>query len=115
MDKIKSKNFILRLFKEGDEKSLQLNINNKKIYKNTSKIPYPYTLKHAREWINKCIKEQKKKNPEDFNFVIDIEGQVAGSVGFSNIKMGHKAELGYWLGGRILGQRNYDKSSETRY
>jgi len=30
------------------------------------------------------------------NFVIDIDGRVVGSIGFSNIE-GHKAEIGAWL------------------
>jgi len=93
---IKSKKFVLRPYRKGDEKSLTENINNKKIYRNTLHIPYPYTLKDAKEWIRKNLKEAKKKNPTEINFVIDIKGEVAGSVGFSEIE-GHKAEIGYWL------------------
>ena len=91
-----SKKFVLRLYKRGDEKSLAKNINDKKVYRNTLSIPYPYTLKDAKEWITKNLKEAKKKNPGEINFVIDIDNEVAGSVGISKIK-GHKAEIGYWL------------------
>jgi RimJ/RimL family protein N-acetyltransferase len=93
---IKSKQFILRPFKRGDEKSLAKNINNKKIYKNTLDIPYPYRLKDAKEWITKNLKESKKKTPTMINFVIDINGEVVGSASLSNIKE-FKAEIGYWL------------------
>ena len=86
----------MRPFRRGDEKSLAENINNKKIYRNTLSIPYPYTLKDAQEWVMKNLKELKKKKPAMINFVIDINGGVAGSVGLSKIE-GHKAEIGYWL------------------
>ncbi len=93
---IKKKNFILRPFKKGDEFSLKENINNKKIAKNTKRIPYPYTLKDAKNWIKKNLKEYKKKKPKIINFVIEIDGKVAGSVGFSEIEA-FKAEISYWL------------------
>jgi len=36
---LKTKNFTLRPIRKGDGKSLQKNINNKKIYKYTATIP----------------------------------------------------------------------------
>jgi RimJ/RimL family protein N-acetyltransferase len=100
---IKSKEFILRPFRKGDEKSLAENINNKNIYRNTLSIPYPYTLKNAQEWVMKSLKEAKKKKPARISFVIEINGGVAGSVGLSKIE-GHKAEIGYWLAEKYWGR-----------
>ena len=100
---IKSKNFILRPYKKGDERSLVKNINNKKISRNTATIPYPYTLKDAKEWIARNLREAKKKRPTIINFVIDINGEVAGSAGFHKIEE-HKAEIGYWLAEKYWGQ-----------
>jgi len=94
---IKLKDFILRPFKKGDEKSLRKNINNKKIYQNTFRIPYPYTLKNAKEWIVKDLKNQKKKKPKEINFVIDINNEVVGSISLDEIIEKHKAKIGYWL------------------
>jgi len=37
------------------------------------------------------------------NFVIDIKGEVAGSVGFNKIE-GYKAEVGYWLARKYWGR-----------
>ena len=93
---IKSKQFILRPFNKKDERSLAKNINNKKIYRATLNIPYPYSLKDAKEWIAKNLKEVKKKNLTEVNFVIDINGEIVGSVGLDKIE-DHKAEIGYWL------------------
>lgn len=79
------------------------NINNKKIVRNTLRIPYPYTLKAASSWILHNRKLQKKKIKTEINFVIDIKGKVVGSIGLANIK-GYEAELGYWLGEKYWGK-----------
>ena len=98
---IKSKRFVLRPYRKGDEKSLQNNINDRDIYKYTDRIPYPYRLVDAKNWIKKCINSSRKKT--EFNFAIDINGQVVGGIGFDQIK-GHSAEIGYWLGKKYWNQ-----------
>jgi len=90
--------FKLRKFRKGDEGSLQKNINDAGIARYTLDIPYPYTRKDAVAWIRKNLKLQKSRKPEKINFVIEIDGEVAGSVGLSDINRKNKrAELGYWL------------------
>lgn len=93
---IKTKDFILRPFKKGDEFSLAKNINDRGVIRNTLIPFFPYTLKHAKVWVKKNLKEDKKKKPTIINFVIDINGEVAGSIGFATIE-GYMAEIGYWL------------------
>ena len=100
---IKSKRFILRPIRRGDEGFLKKNINSKAIYRNTLRIPYPYTLKDAREWIARNLKEGKKKKPSSINFVIDINNEAAGGVGLDHIEE-YKAEIGYWLGEKYWGR-----------
>ncbi len=90
---LKTKQFTLRPFRKGDEHSLQKNINDKGIYRYTLRIPHPYTAKHAKEWV-KTTTSQSKKNFS--RFVIDIDGEVAGSVAIESIE-GAKGEIGYWL------------------
>ena len=94
---VKAKKFILRKYRKGDEELLRKNINNRKVAKYMSNVPYPYTIKDAREWIAKNLKWQKEKKPTEHKFVIDIDGEVVGAVGFSSISWEHKAEIGYWL------------------
>jgi len=60
-------------------------------------IPFLYKGKNAKNWVSKNLKEQKKKKPKEINFVIDVNGEDIGSVGFSNICEFHKAEIGDWL------------------
>ncbi len=93
---IKIKKFILRPYKKKDQASLAKNINYKKIYRNTLRIPYPYTLRDANGWIEKNLEEHKKKKPDKINFAIDINGEIVGGIELGGIEE-HQAELGYWL------------------
>jgi len=100
---IRSKNFILRPFKKGDEEFLMKHINNRIIAKNTLRIPYPYKLKDARWWINHNLKLDKKKKKREINFAVEINGEVVGGIGLDKIYE-HCAEIGYWLGKKYWGQ-----------
>lgn len=96
--------FKLRKFKKGDEESLRKNINDFDIYKSTLNIPYPYTKKDAKFWVNHSLKLNKSKNPETINFVIDINNEVAGSVGLIHInRKNNNAEIEYWLAKKYWG------------
>ncbi len=101
---IKAKKFILRPYRQGDALSLRKHINNEKISRNTSHIPYPYTQKDAREWVQECLGRQKQKRPSSINFAIAVRGKVVGGIGFNNIEPRHKAEIGYWLGEQYWGR-----------
>tara|TARA_Y100000310_G_scaffold344510_1_gene457654 strand:- start:9850 stop:10368 length:519 start_codon:yes stop_codon:yes gene_type:complete len=103
MKPIKGKGFTLRYYQKGDEASLQKHINNNKIYRYTCQIPYPYTLKTAKQWVKDNVINNKKRNKEKVNFVIDINGKVVGGVGLFDVRP-HKAEIGYWLGEKYWGQ-----------
>ncbi|MBI2559124.1 GNAT family N-acetyltransferase [Candidatus Woesearchaeota archaeon] len=94
---IKSKKFVIRPYKKGDEILLQRNINDKAVCKYTLRIPYPYTIKEAKDWISRCIKSKNGKNKKEIHFAIDVNGEVIGGMGFIKIEK-HKAEIGYWLG-----------------
>ena len=100
---LRSKSFVLRPFRRGDETSLRRNINNGKIYRYTLRIPHPYTLKHAKEWVHKNLQLQRKEKPSQVSFAIDSNGEVIGGIGLSSIE-NHKAELGYWLAEKHWGK-----------
>lgn len=106
MTVIRSKKFILRPIRKGDEDSLIENINDPTVARNTLRIPYPYKMKDARQWINRNEKLNEKKKKTEVNFSIVVEGKVVGSVGLDNIE-GHKAEIGFWLG------KNYRRQGIT--
>lgn len=93
---IKSSRFILRSYKASDLDSLVESLNNKNVSQYLARVPYPYTKKDGQEWIEKCQQENSKKEPDELNFVIDINGKVVGSIGFAKIE-NNQAEFGYWL------------------
>ena len=101
--KLVTRRLILRDITMKDVKEIVENANDPEIFYFTASIPYPYTLKDAKEWIRKNLKEAKKKKPKQINFVIDINGEVVGGIGLNKIE-GHKAEIGYWLAEKYWGQ-----------
>ena len=93
---IKSKRFILRQFKREDEKYLTKYANDRLVSRYISTMPYSYTSKDAKKWLKHCLNTYKKRKKNEMNFVIEIEGNLAGAVGLSHIDK-HKAEIGYWV------------------
>ena len=89
--------FLLRPFKSSDYKILAKKINDPKIYRFTMNIPYPYHPRDAKKWLAKVKRYYRIKSPESYNLAIEINDEVAGSIGLSKIIPGHKAEMGYWL------------------
>ncbi|MFH1822736.1 MAG: GNAT family protein [Patescibacteria group bacterium] len=91
--------FELKKFKKGDEKSLRKNINCWEISKNMLSIPYPYSAKDASDFLKKHLKIYKQKKPEYFGFKIEIDKEVAGSIGTGKINRKHNnTVIGFWLG-----------------
>jgi len=97
MEIIKTKKFVLRPYRMSDAKMITPLLNNWNVVKNLSTLPFPYELEHARDFIKKTNGEMKKKEPENFVYVIEVDGKAAGAIGMHHIKHGHKAEMGYWL------------------
>lgn len=100
--RLETKRLVLRDHKLlSDAKSLVENINDKEIWYFTSHIPYPYTLKMAKDYIKKQLKNEKEKIKKEYVFATELKNQkgVIGAVGLHRIDKAHKsAEIGYWLG-----------------
>jgi RimJ/RimL family protein N-acetyltransferase len=99
-----NKTFTLRTIQKGDAFDIARNINDKIISRNTATIPYPYKLKDAKDWIKKCLEDEKKKDRKRWSFSIVINNEVVGSVGIHDIEKNHKAEIGYWLARKHWGK-----------
>ena len=100
---LKFGHYKLRPFRRGDEPSIAENINNRKIERYTLNIPYPYTLKVARQWVDFNRKLERSKKKTQLNLAIDLDGKVIGGIGLSAMN-GHRAEIGYWLGVKYWGR-----------
>jgi len=101
---IKNKKFILRPWRLSDAQSLAKHINHPTIALFTISIPYPYTLKNAKDWLNKIERRKDTTDNNSLYWAIEIDGQAVGGVSLRHLEMGHKAELGYWLGAAYWGQ-----------
>jgi len=96
---LKTKRLILRDFEKKDIEDLIENINNLNVSKWLLVVPYPYTKKDAKWWINCCAEKAKEKPRKSYEFAIEFEGKMIGGIGLSKIdKFQGSAILGYWLG-----------------
>src|SRR4030042_1399811 len=98
--KLETPRLILRPATMKDAERLAGQINNLNVSRNLLVVPYPYTLKDAKWFINHCIDKRKKKPIDDYEFAIELsdEKKVIGGAGISNVnKFQGIGELGYWL------------------
>ena len=87
--------YCLRRFLYGDVISLAKHGDNYEIAKNLrDSFPQPYTVEHARAWVQH-VKEHEAKT----RFAIDYRGEAIGEIGFVVQLDVHRfgAEIGFWL------------------
>lgn len=86
----------LRIWKKSDRHVLAELANNIHIWNNVrDRLPFPYQLKHADEFLDYCI-AQKPAHV----LAITVDDAIAGCIGFemqTDISQ-RSAEIGYWLG-----------------
>jgi ribosomal-protein-alanine N-acetyltransferase len=93
---------ILREWKRSDADALAAIANNKKIWDNVRDLlPYPYTKKDAKEWLE-LVKKQKTVT----TFCIEVDGKLAGSIGVTLKDDVYKktAEIGYFIAEEYWGK-----------
>jgi [ribosomal protein S5]-alanine N-acetyltransferase len=93
---------ILRRWKIEDAEELTKLANNISIWSNVRDyFPHPYTLKDAKEWLALNIGATTV-----LNFVIEVDGAFAGSIGMVPQQDIHRCnmEIGYWLGEPFWGK-----------
>jgi len=92
----------IRSWQQGDEETLPLHANNRKIWINLrDQFPHPYTRADADRW----IKHITTVTPET-NFAIDVNGEAVGGIGLvlqSDVER-CSAEVGYWLSEQYWGR-----------
>lgn len=100
--------FLLREWRPEDAISVARCADNEKIARNLRDVfPCPYTLQDAADYINSCIAADENRQ---LCRAIAVNGEAAGaSAYFWAADVYRKsAELGYWAGGGLLGQRGHD-------
>jgi NAD+ kinase len=91
--------FVLRPFRPSDAASLQKAMNDERITRKVTHIPFPYTLEHAEAWLRNAgdiVTPESRRI--DFAIVRHVDGEdmAIGSVAFMN-RESHKAQLSYWI------------------
>jgi len=98
--RLTTKRLILRQPTMKDVRDLIRGINNLNVSKYLLVVPYPYTIKDAKWWINHCREEVREKPRTSYNFNIEYKAdrKLIGGVGLSKINQDRKtADIGYWL------------------
>ena len=83
---------ILRAPRLGDAKVIAALANDRHIAENTARIPHPYKLGDAKDWIGGA-----NKNPDEEQYVITLSDDTL--IGACGIEVRDDApSVGYWLG-----------------
>ena len=95
-------NLILRPFNLNDAEMLFKSLQDDEIYNNID-IPYPYTLIHAKDWINS---HSSLINKGEYKFAITVnnDNNLIGAIGITVCKNNNHGKLGYWITKKCWGQ-----------
>ena len=88
---LETERLCLRAPRLEDAKQVAALVNDRRIAENTIRIPHPYAVADAREWIAAAGKAGGEKS-----FLVTIAGEIIGGCGF-HCRDG-VPEIGYWLG-----------------
>ena len=99
-----SRSLKLTPFRFSDAESLVTSLNNPAIYDNTLLIPHPYRREHADYFLSRTAHELKPSEPLQHLAIRMGADRLIGGVGFKDLAIGHKAELGYWLDQKYWGR-----------
>ena len=91
MNQIKTKRLVLKKpTKKTNKKLIVSQIGDWEVAKWLSGVPYPYTEKKAKEWLNNI-------NDDDLLFSIFSNNSFIGGVGLS-LEKDNDWDLGFWIG-----------------
>ena len=74
MTKIKTERLVLKKLVQADKERLVSLIGDFRVSKTLSKVPYPYTLEDADEWL-------EKSHNQKFNLSIFLNHNLIGGIG----------------------------------
>ncbi|MGA8155176.1 MAG: GNAT family N-acetyltransferase [Rhodoplanes sp.] len=90
---LETERLILRAPQPADALLIAALVNDRRIAENTARIPHPYRLADAEDWISLA-----NADPRDKTLLITTrDGTIAGACGLE-WRDGPNPEIGYWLG-----------------
>jgi [ribosomal protein S5]-alanine N-acetyltransferase len=96
--KIETERLILREPRMTDWEDMVEGLNNINVAKNITPIPYPFTKKHAIDYLKKQTKKDDKRNNKLFYIELKKEKKVIGAMDLLKIdKFNGTAETGSWV------------------
>jgi len=96
---LETERLVLRAPRLGDAKAVATLANDRRVAENTSRIPYPYRLADAQEFIAIA-----NRSGNETIFVITLRnGGVIGACGLMT-PADDSTEIGYWLGAKYWGK-----------
>jgi RimJ/RimL family protein N-acetyltransferase len=90
---LETERLVLRAPRLGDAKAVAALANDRHIAENTARIPHPYRLVDAKDWIAAL-----NTNPDDASYAITLAGGTFIGVCSLEMRDGPAPEIGYWLG-----------------
>lgn len=95
---LETERLVLRAPQLGDAKAIAKLANDRRIAENTARIPHPYGLTDAKDYIT-WANETRAESA----FLITLDDEVIGACGVGHVD-GENPEIGYWVGARYWGQ-----------
>jgi len=103
--KIEGKQINLRKLKRSDALSICQNANDRLIAKYT-RLPYPYKLDDAYNFIKKTHQNLNKKKSFELGIELKENKEIIGVISLMKVDYDNKnAEIGYWLGKKYWGRK----------
>jgi RimJ/RimL family protein N-acetyltransferase len=88
---LETERLVLRAPRFEDAKPVAALAGDRRVAENTSRIPHPYSLADAKDWIGSV-----NRTAGEASYLIDSGGEVIGGCGLELCK--GLPEIGYWLG-----------------
>jgi RimJ/RimL family protein N-acetyltransferase len=101
-----SDDVLLTAFEPADKYPLVRYLNDYEIYRQTLRIPFPYTDADAEQWFE-IVAAATRQQKQPVNWAIrHAQHGLIGGIGFDGLRIGqsHRAEIGYWLARPYWGQ-----------
>jgi len=90
---LRTERLVLRAPGRRDAKAIAQLINDRRIAENTARIPHPYSLADAHDFL-----AQANREPHEPSFLITLaDGTIVGGCGIHAVG-GRDPEPGYWIG-----------------
>ena len=99
LPRLEGRKITLRQLRRSDAEDIRKNANSREVGRYIVHLPYPYSLRHARSWIERSLRLARSKKEFHFGITEMKSGRVVGMVGLRMVDFKNgNAEVGFWIG-----------------